>query len=98
MSILSSSPVASTLPAWVDMPDERQALAKSDPELYAAIEMERQRQANVIELIASENYVSSSVLPSSARCWWRGRALFIRHRCPRRSPPGPRAQGRAEHA
>ncbi|HQY94529.1 MAG TPA: serine hydroxymethyltransferase [Caldilinea sp.] len=62
MSILSSSPVASTLPAWVDMPDERQALAKSDPELYAAIEMERQRQANGIELIASENYVSAAVL------------------------------------
>ncbi|MBK8799935.1 serine hydroxymethyltransferase [Caldilinea sp.] len=44
------------------MPDERQALAKSDPELYAAIEMERQRQANGIELIASENYVSAAVL------------------------------------
>jgi glycine hydroxymethyltransferase len=62
MSMLSSSPVASTLPAWVDMPDERRALAKSDPELYAAIEMERQRQANGIELIASENYVSAAVL------------------------------------
>ncbi|MBE2239034.1 MAG: serine hydroxymethyltransferase [Caldilineaceae bacterium] len=44
------------------MPDERRALAKSDPELYAAIEMERQRQANGIELIASENYVSAAVL------------------------------------
>jgi glycine hydroxymethyltransferase len=61
MSILSPSPVA-TLPDWVDMPDPRAQLAHSDPELYAAIEMERQRQANGIELIASENYVSAAVL------------------------------------
>lgn len=61
MSILSPSPVAA-LPAWVDMPDPRVRLAESDPELYAAIEMERQRQANGIELIASENYVSPAVL------------------------------------
>ena len=61
MSILSPSPVA-TLPAWVDMPDTRARLAASDPELYAAIEMERQRQANGVELIASENYVSAAVL------------------------------------
>ncbi len=61
MSILSPSPVAA-LPAWVDMPDTRARLAASDPELYAAIEMERQRQANGIELIASENYVSAAVL------------------------------------
>lgn len=61
MSILSPSPVA-TLPDWVDMPDPRTQLAHADPELYAAIEMERQRQANGIELIASENYVSAAVL------------------------------------
>ena len=61
MSILSPSPVA-TLPEWVDMPDPRVSLAHADPELYAAIEMERQRQANGIELIASENYVSAAVL------------------------------------
>jgi glycine hydroxymethyltransferase len=61
MSILSPSPVAA-LPAWPDMPDPRDRLAASDPELYAAIEMERQRQANGVELIASENYVSAAVL------------------------------------
>ncbi len=61
MSILSPSPVA-TLPAWADMPDPRARLAESDAELYAAIEMERQRQADGIELIASENYVSAAVL------------------------------------
>jgi glycine hydroxymethyltransferase len=44
------------------MPDPRARLATSDPELYAAIEMERQRQADGIELIASENYVSAAVL------------------------------------
>lgn len=62
MSILSPSPVAPTLPAWTDLPDGRRLLAESDPELYAAIEMERQRQSNGIELIASENYVSPAVL------------------------------------
>ncbi|MFO7632629.1 MAG: serine hydroxymethyltransferase [Caldilinea sp.] len=62
MSILSPSSAASTLPAWVDLPDPRRMLAESDPELYAAIEMERWRQINGIELIASENYVSPAVL------------------------------------
>ncbi len=62
MSVLSASLVESTLPAWTAMPDPRQWLAESDPELYAAIELERVRQANGIELIASENYVSPGVL------------------------------------
>ena len=62
MSVLSASLVESTLPAWTAMPDPRQWLAESDPELYAAIELERVRQVNGIELIASENYVSPGVL------------------------------------
>ena len=62
MGILSSAPVAPTLPAWTDLPDPRRILAESDPELYAAIEMERERQINGVELIASENYVSPGVL------------------------------------
>ncbi len=37
-------------------------LAQSDPELYAAIQAENQRQEEHIELIASENYVSPAVL------------------------------------
>ena len=62
MSVFTVSRAESTLPAWTAMPDPRQWLAESDPELYAAIELERTRQANGIELIASENYVSPGVL------------------------------------
>ena len=50
------------LPAWTDAPDPRAQLAASDPEVYEAIELERRRQFAGIELIASENYVSGSVL------------------------------------
>jgi glycine hydroxymethyltransferase len=51
-----------TLPAWTAMPDPRQQLAASDPEVFAAIELERRRQSEGVELIASENYVSAPVL------------------------------------
>jgi len=37
-------------------------LAEADPELFAAIENERQRQHDQVELIASENFVSRAVL------------------------------------
>ncbi|MEA4892223.1 MAG: serine hydroxymethyltransferase [Peptococcaceae bacterium] len=37
-------------------------LAKQDPELAKAVELEKQRQADKIELIASENYVSPAVM------------------------------------
>ena len=37
-------------------------IEKADPELYAAIEGERRRQVEKIELIASENYTSAAVL------------------------------------
>ncbi|MEM7344440.1 MAG: serine hydroxymethyltransferase, partial [Chloroflexota bacterium] len=37
-------------------------LAQADPDLLAAIQKERGRQRDQIELIASENYVSSAVL------------------------------------
>ena len=58
-----STPVADgLLPAWTEMPDPRQLLAESDPDVYAAIDAERRRQANGVELIASENYVSAPVL------------------------------------
>ena len=53
---------SSTLGAWTDAPDPRVILRESDPELYSAIELERQRQSDGIELIASENYVSAGVL------------------------------------
>jgi glycine hydroxymethyltransferase len=43
-------------------PDPFQTLARSDPELFAAIEGENRRQEEHIELIASENYTSPAVL------------------------------------
>ena len=33
-------------------------LARTDPEIFAVIERERQRQLNKLEMIASENFVS----------------------------------------
>jgi len=47
---------------WEETGDPRRALHRVDPELYAAIEGERRRQWEGIELIASENYVSAAVL------------------------------------
>jgi len=38
------------------------SIAEVDPEVWAAMEAERHRQADKIELIASENYVSAAVL------------------------------------
>ena len=40
-------------------------LRKNDPELYAAIEKETGRQRNKIELIASENFVSETVMEAN---------------------------------
>jgi glycine hydroxymethyltransferase len=37
-------------------------LAHTDPEIFAIIERERQRQLNKLEMIASENFVSTAVL------------------------------------
>jgi glycine hydroxymethyltransferase len=37
-------------------------LARTDPEIYAVIERERQRQLDELEMIASENFVSNAVL------------------------------------
>jgi glycine hydroxymethyltransferase len=44
------------------MPFTQQSLADFDPELWNAIKNEEQRQEDHIELIASENYVSTNVL------------------------------------
>ncbi len=62
MSIASAPAVNEKLPAWVDMPDPRRLLAESDPQVFEAIELERRRQSEGVELIASENYVSAPVL------------------------------------
>jgi glycine hydroxymethyltransferase len=37
-------------------------LARTDPEIFALIERERQRQLNKLEMIASENFISAAVL------------------------------------
>lgn len=50
---------------WADQPDPRQILAEVDPEIYQAIELERHRQTDGIELIASENYVFPAVLAAA---------------------------------
>lgn len=42
--------------------DRQITLAKTDPELWAAIQNENQRQEDHIELIASENYTSPAVM------------------------------------
>jgi len=47
---------------WNETLDPRMILHEQDPELFAAIEQERGRQNEGIELIASENYVSPAVL------------------------------------
>ena len=39
-----------------------QMIANTDPELWAAIQAENQRQEHHIELIASENYASPAVM------------------------------------
>ena len=43
----------------------RSALAQADPEIFAAIQNETQRQQDNIELIASENFVSRAVLEAA---------------------------------
>ena len=40
-------------------------LKKNDPELYCAVISERDRQRNKIELIASENFVSETVMEAN---------------------------------
>ncbi len=62
MSIASAPAVNEKLPAWTEMPDPRRLLAESDPQVFEAIELERRRQSEGVELIASENYVSAPVL------------------------------------
>ena len=42
--------------------DHKQTLAQADPEIWAAVRAENQRQEDHNELIASENYVSAAVL------------------------------------
>ena len=43
-------------------------IAGFDPEVAAAMEAERRRQEEHIELIASENYTSPRILEAQGRC------------------------------
>ncbi len=52
----------SPLLPWDQSPDPRAILKEADPAVFEAIEKERRRQQDHIELIASENYVSAAVL------------------------------------
>ena len=45
---------------------EYELLKNNDPELFAAVEKERARQRNKIELIASENFVSETVMEANS--------------------------------
>ena len=67
MTVFSSKSQAAgaALSAWTEQPDPRQLLRDGDPEIYSAIESERQRQTYGIELIASENYVFPEVLAAA---------------------------------
>lgn len=62
MSVPVAPEALSSFIPWTDAPDPREVLAETDPAVYEAIELERRRQFDGIELIASENYVSASVL------------------------------------
>ena len=65
-----------------------QTLAKTDPELWAAIEAEARRQEDHIELIASENYVSHAVMEA------QGSQLTNKYA---EGYPGKRYYGGCEH-
>jgi glycine hydroxymethyltransferase len=61
----SARVIPNGLQPWDEQPDPRSILRTQDPEVFAAIEMERRRQSEGIELIASENYVSPAVLAAA---------------------------------
>ncbi len=65
MSSHNSQAAGASLSAWTEQPDPRQLLRARDPEIYSAIELERRRQTDGIELIASENYVFPEVLAAA---------------------------------
>ncbi len=65
-----------------------QTIAKFDPELFQALEAERQRQEEHIELIASENYASPAVMEA------QGSVLTNKYA---EGYPGKRYYGGCEH-
>ncbi len=67
---------------------KQNTLAKTDPELFAAVQKENQRQEDHIELIASENYVSWAVMEA------QGSQLTNKYA---EGYPGKRYYGGCEH-
>src|SRR2546428_12371693 len=71
------------------------ALERTDPEVYEAIENERRRQVEKIELIASENYTSAAVMegggsgPPKKKHQGRPRPPLLRRRPGGGSPQQP---------
>ena len=51
-----------------DLPMKDQDLKDKDPEIFAFIEHEKQRQVEGIELIASENFTSKAVMEALGSC------------------------------
>jgi len=78
------------LPIYRDPPmfSAQNTLAKTDPELWTAIEAENRRQEEHIELIASENYVSHAVMEA------QGSQLTNKYA---EGYPGKRYYGGCEH-
>ena len=66
---------------------QQSTVARTDPELWAAIQAEDARQEAHIELIASENYASPAVMQAQGAKGLREFALEIR------TPNDGRAQG-----
>ena len=50
------------------LPMADRCLKESDPELYEMIQREKQRQIGCLELIASENFTSKSVMECLGSC------------------------------
>lgn len=46
----------------------KEPLSEDDPEMYALIQAEKQRQVHGIELIASENFASRAVMEANGSC------------------------------
>lgn len=65
-SSLSSS--VRTMALSADQTMLQATLAQSDPELMALVVKERDRQLNSLEMIASENFTSVSVLEALSSC------------------------------
>ena len=64
-----------------------QSLKDRDPELYASMKDELDRQKHEIELIASENIVSQAVLEA------QGSVLTNKYACLLYTSPSPRDRG-----